>query len=68
VLGARPRGKAAISILDPMGAAVQRKLLEEEGLRFDDRDRIDLAEFGWRRGSAARRRPRAASTRRRARG
>jgi methylated-DNA-protein-cysteine methyltransferase-like protein len=49
VLGARPRARAAISILDPMGAAVQRKLLEEEGIRFDERDRIDLEEFGWRR-------------------
>jgi methylated-DNA-protein-cysteine methyltransferase-like protein len=55
VLGARPRGRAAISILDPMGAAVQRKLLEAEGVRFDARERVDLAEFGWR---AARRAPR----------
>jgi methylated-DNA-protein-cysteine methyltransferase related protein len=54
VLGARPRGHAAIAILDPVGAAVQRKLLEEEGVRFDDRDRIDLARYGWRRGSAKR--------------
>jgi methylated-DNA-protein-cysteine methyltransferase-like protein len=53
VLGARPRGKAAISILDPVGAAMQRKLLEEEGIRFDDRDRIDLDRFGWRRRRAA---------------
>jgi methylated-DNA-protein-cysteine methyltransferase-like protein len=48
VLGARPRGKAAISILDPMGAAVQRRLLEAEGVRFDARERVDLARFGWR--------------------
>jgi methylated-DNA-protein-cysteine methyltransferase-like protein len=48
VLGARPRGRAAISILDPMGAAVQRRLLEAEGVRFDARDRVDLAEFGWK--------------------
>ena len=48
VLGARPRGFAAISILDPMGAAVQRSLLEKEGIRFDARDRVDLARFGWR--------------------
>src|SRR5512138_2218830 len=47
VLGARPRGHAAISILDPIGAAVQRRLLEDEGVRFDDRGRVDLARFGW---------------------
>ncbi len=52
VLGARPRGYAAISILDPMGAAVQRALLEKEGIRFDDRDRVDLARFGWRKAKA----------------
>lgn len=28
--------------------AVQRKLLEREGVRFDARDRVDLARFGWR--------------------
>jgi methylated-DNA-protein-cysteine methyltransferase-like protein len=47
VLGARPRGLAAISILDPMGAAVQQQLLEREGIRFDDRGRVDLSRFGW---------------------
>ena len=48
VCGARPRGRAAISLLDPVGAAVQRRLLEAEGVEFDARDRIDLARFGWR--------------------
>ncbi|HUL60648.1 MAG TPA: MGMT family protein [Anaeromyxobacteraceae bacterium] len=47
VLGARPRGMAAVSILDPVGAAVQRKLLEREGVEFDDRERVSLAQFGW---------------------
>jgi len=32
VLGARTRGWAGISILDPMGAGVQRALLEAEGV------------------------------------
>ncbi len=72
VLGARPRGMAAVSILDPMGAAVQQRLLEEEGVRFDDRGRVDLGRYGWlrrrrapvrrrgeRRSGGARRRPRA---------
>ena len=29
------------------GAELQRKLLELEGVVFDDRQRIDLARFGW---------------------
>lgn len=53
VLGARPRGAAAISIRDAMGAAVQRQLLEAEGISFDERGRVDLGRFGWR----GRRRP-----------
>lgn len=52
VLGARPRGHAVISILDPVGAAVQRDLLEREGVRFDERGRVELARFGWRRARA----------------
>lgn len=63
VLGARPRGMAAISILDPMGAAVQRQLLEREGVVLDARDRVDLGRFGWapRRRAAGRRRGRSPS-------
>ncbi len=30
--------------------ALQRKRLEGEGVRFDARDRIDLARYGWRPG------------------
>ena len=29
------------------GAQVQRQLLEEEGITFDDRGRVDLKFFGW---------------------
>jgi methylated-DNA-protein-cysteine methyltransferase-like protein len=47
VLGSRPRGVAGISILDPMGAAVQRALLEKEGVTFDERGRVSLARHGW---------------------
>ena len=47
VLGSRPRGLASIAILDPMGAAVQRALLEDEGVVVDDRGRVELARFGW---------------------
>jgi methylated-DNA-protein-cysteine methyltransferase-like protein len=47
VLGARARGLAAISILDPIGAAVQRDRLEKEGVAFDERGRVPLDRFGW---------------------
>jgi methylated-DNA-protein-cysteine methyltransferase related protein len=30
------------------GSAMQRALLEEEGIRFDEHGRIDLNEFGWK--------------------
>jgi methylated-DNA-protein-cysteine methyltransferase-like protein len=29
------------------GAEEQRRLLEEEGVEFDDRGRVDLVRFGW---------------------
>ena len=29
---------------------IQRRLLEREGVRFDARERVDLARFGWRGG------------------
>lgn len=53
VLGARGPGRAGVSLKDPMGAAVQRDLLEREGVAFDARGRVDLARFGWRRGGGA---------------
>jgi methylated-DNA-protein-cysteine methyltransferase-like protein len=34
----------------PGAEHVQRKLLEREGVRFDARERVDLARFGWRTG------------------
>ena len=48
VLGSRNRASAAISILDPMGSAVQRALLEDEGVEVDERGCVSLARFGWR--------------------
>ncbi|MBN1953657.1 MAG: MGMT family protein [Anaerolineae bacterium] len=29
------------------GAGLQRALLEDEGIRFDDHDRVDWEQFGW---------------------
>ncbi len=29
---------------------IQRRLLEREGIRFDAREKVDLARFGWRGG------------------
>jgi methylated-DNA-protein-cysteine methyltransferase related protein len=48
VLGARSRAHAAVSILDPTGAALQRLRLEAEGVRFDARDRVPLDRYGWK--------------------
>jgi methylated-DNA-protein-cysteine methyltransferase-like protein len=43
----------------------QRRLLEREGVRFDERGRIDLERFGWpARGRSGRSRGRAARPRR----
>ncbi len=48
VLGARPRRRAAVSILDPMGAAVQQAKLRRERIRFDERGMVELDRYGWR--------------------
>jgi methylated-DNA-protein-cysteine methyltransferase related protein len=47
VLGSRPRGRAAVTIRDPVGGAIQRKLLEDEGVVFDARGNVSLERFGW---------------------
>jgi methylated-DNA-protein-cysteine methyltransferase-like protein len=47
VLGAAPRNRAKVTIKDPIGGAMQRALLEAEGVRFDALGRIDLGAFGW---------------------
>jgi methylated-DNA-protein-cysteine methyltransferase-like protein len=48
VLGKRAGPWAGISILDPMGAAAQRDLLEREGVEFDALERVSLERYGWR--------------------
>src|SRR5262245_4904742 len=46
VVGLRRRGWAKISIKDPLGAAMQRKLLEKERVKFTRDEGIDLARYG----------------------
>jgi methylated-DNA-protein-cysteine methyltransferase-like protein len=64
VVGSAGKGRAKINILDPIGGAVQRGLLEREGVSFDPRGRIALGDHGW---LAAPRRPKTRTARRRRR-
>jgi len=71
VIGKRAGAVGKIAILDPIGGAVQRQLLEKEGVEVSDAGSISLARFGWLpttggRGRAGqpRRPPRSGSTRR----
>jgi methylated-DNA-protein-cysteine methyltransferase-like protein len=47
VLGRRNPRTAHVTIVEPRGKAEQRKLLEREGVRFDARGGVSLAEFGF---------------------
>ncbi|HEY4240155.1 MAG TPA: MGMT family protein [Kofleriaceae bacterium] len=70
VLGKAAPNRARIKILDPVGAAIQRQLLEREGVEFDVFDKVALDRYGWlptggsSRAASPRRRPRSGSTRR----
>ncbi len=70
VIGKRGKATGRIAILDPIGGAVQRELLEREGVEVTDAGSISLAKFGWlpteKPGRAAppRRPPRSGSRRR----
>jgi methylated-DNA-protein-cysteine methyltransferase-like protein len=44
---AREGRRGRIAILDPVGAAAQRDLLEREGVVVDARGRVDLGRYGW---------------------
>ena len=46
VLAKEGRRWARIAILDPVGAAAQRDLLQREGVEVDARGRVDLERFG----------------------
>lgn len=47
VIGKASKTRGRIAIHDPIGAAVQRQLLEHEGVEIDDRGLVDLGAFGW---------------------
>jgi methylated-DNA-protein-cysteine methyltransferase related protein len=70
VIGKASKLRGRIAIHDPVGAAVQRKLLEDEGITIGETGLVALDEFGWlptagsARGASPRRRPRSASKRR----
>jgi methylated-DNA-protein-cysteine methyltransferase-like protein len=39
---------------NPLAAELQKKLLEQEGITFDSRDRVDMKKFGWKVGAGPR--------------
>ena len=47
VVGRRSRTMAQINIKDPVGGALQRQLLEKEGVEFTRTGGIRLADHGW---------------------
>ena len=47
VVGQRSAGRAHITIKDPIGAAMQRKLLLKEGVKLSREGVIDLERFGY---------------------
>ena len=52
VLAKAGKTRARIAIHDPVGAAVQRQLLEDEGVDVGDSGLIALDRFGWLPGEA----------------
>ncbi len=56
VLGSRPGGRAAVTIRDPAASDLQRRLLEAEGVAFDEKGHVELDRFGWIRRTRPRRR------------
>ncbi|MCP4447076.1 MAG: cysteine methyltransferase [Myxococcales bacterium] len=47
VIGKKSRGQGRVSIHDPIGGAIQRQLLEEEGVCFSESGGVRLEDFGW---------------------
>jgi len=70
VIGKASKTRGRIAIHDPVGAAIQRQLLEQEGVVIGETGLVDLGDYGWlptggsTRGASPRRRPRSGSKRR----
>jgi methylated-DNA-protein-cysteine methyltransferase-like protein len=47
VIGKASGRRGRIKILDPVGAAIQRGLLEKEGVEVGDKGLVDLGVYGW---------------------
>jgi methylated-DNA-protein-cysteine methyltransferase-like protein len=58
VIGKAGRTRGRIAIYDPVGAAIQRGLLEDEGVEIGDTGLVKLDEFGWLPGDQPRRKRR----------
>jgi methylated-DNA-protein-cysteine methyltransferase related protein len=56
VIGKASANRGRIAIHDPVGAAVQRQLLGDEGVHIGDTGLIALDRYGWLPGSTPRRR------------
>lgn len=61
VIGKAGKTRGRIAIYDPVGAAIQRQLLEGEGVTIGDSGLVALDKYGW--GWRPRAKPRAGSTR-----
>jgi methylated-DNA-protein-cysteine methyltransferase-like protein len=47
VIGKKGKGTGKVSIHDPVGGAIQRQMLEAEGVVFSESGSVRLADFGW---------------------
>lgn len=47
VVGKKGKQTGKVSILDPIGGAIQRQLLEDEGVQFSEAGTISLIDYGW---------------------
>lgn len=56
VIGKAGKNRGRIAIHDPVGAAVQRQLLDDEGVTIGDTGLIALDRYGWLPGSEPTRR------------
>ncbi len=47
VIGKKGKGLGKVSIHDPVGGAIQRQMLEAEGVVFSESGSVRLVDFGW---------------------